>query len=121
MSNWDHFASLSTHITLDEFVQVSAGNGTHETTTLKLVAETRSKGYDLICLPLTNDKWKSRWRDMCILSSGFDRDRDVIAEERAEAWRANPAFMRDEVTMTRLGIIDILYHVGENVELLDAR
>jgi type II protein arginine methyltransferase len=39
---------------------------------------------------------------MCIL--GFDRDRAVVAEERAEAWRASPAFLRDEITMTRLGM-----------------
>jgi type II protein arginine methyltransferase len=110
MSSWDRFCSLSTHISLKEFVQASAqGDTTYASTVLKLVAETRSKGYDLICLPLTTEKWKSRWRDMCILPSGSDRDRDVVAEERAEAWRANPAFMRDEVTMTRLGGHDVIF------------
>jgi protein arginine N-methyltransferase 5 len=110
MSPWDRFCSLSTHISLEEFVQASAQRDTtYASTVLKLVAETRSKGYDLICLPLTTEKWKSRWRDMCILPSGSDRDRDVVAEERAEAWRANPAFMRDEVTMTRLGGHDVIF------------
>lgn len=75
----------------------------YDSPALKLVAEKRSKGYDLVCLPLTTEAWKTRWRDMCILPSGSDRDRDVLAEERAEAWRAGPVFKRDEVTITRLG------------------
>jgi protein arginine N-methyltransferase 5 len=104
MSSWDRFSRLSTFITLEEFTQLSAqGDATYESPVLKLVAETQSKGYDLICLPLTTDRWKKRWRDMCILPSESDRDRDVHAETRAEAWRAGPAFLRDEVTMTRLG------------------
>jgi protein arginine N-methyltransferase 5 len=104
MSSWDRFCLLSTHITLKEFARVSIkGDSAYDSPTLKLVAEARSKEYDLICLPLTTDKWKTRWRDMCILPSGSDRVRDVAAEERAEAWRASPAFMRDEVTTTRLG------------------
>ena len=104
MSSWDRFSLLATHLTHEEFTQASAqGDATYESTTLKLVDEARSKGYDLICLPLTTGKWKKRWRDMCILSSVSTRDRDAVAEERAEAWRASPAFMRDEVTMTRLG------------------
>jgi protein arginine N-methyltransferase 5 len=107
--SWDRFSSLSTHIALEELAQTSTqGNASYETTVLRLVAEARSKGYDLICLPLTTEKWKSRWRDMCILPSEADRNRDVVAEERAEAWRASPAFMRDEVTMTRLGVDDTI-------------
>ena len=104
MSSWDRFSTLSTQITPEEFAQASTkGNATYESLVLRLVAETRSKGYDLICLPLTTEKWKIRWRDMCILPSESNRDRDVVAEERAEAWRASPAFLRDEVTITRLG------------------
>lgn len=105
MASWDRYSSLSTFITLEEFTQflASKDNTGHESPVLNLVDKTRSKGYDLICLPLTTEKWKTRWRDMCILSSGSDKDRDVLAEERAEAWRAGPVFKRDEVTMTRLG------------------
>lgn len=104
MSSWDHSSYLSTSITLDDLARVSIqGDPNYDSAVLKLVSETRSKGYDLICIPLTTDKWKTRWRDMCILPSGSEGDRDVQAEERAEAWRAGPVFMRDEVTMSRLG------------------
>lgn len=74
----------------------------NDTAVLRLVASSRSKGYDAISIPLTTEKWRARWRGMCILS-GEGGERDVGAEERAEAWRAAPVFMRDEVTITRLG------------------
>lgn len=109
MSSWDRFSTLSTFITLEEFTQLSAQNDTtSESPVLKLVAETQSKGYDVICLPLTTEKWKKRWIDMCILPSESDGDRDAHAETRAEAWRAGPAFLRDEVIMTRLGRLSAL-------------
>lgn len=114
MSFWDRFSTLSTFITLEELTELSAQEDTtYESPVLQIAAEKQSNGYDLICLPLTTEKWKKRWRDMCILPSESDRDRDVDAETRAEAWRAGPAFLRDEVTMTRLGkLIDIACDVS---------
>lgn len=109
MASWDRFSLLSSFVSLDELAPiVDSKDPNYDSPVLKLVSETRSKGYDLVCLPLTTEKWKTRWRDMCILPSGSDRDRDIHAEERAEAWRAGPAFKRDEVTMTRLGELSIV-------------
>jgi protein arginine N-methyltransferase 5 len=54
-------------------------------------------------MPLTTDKWKTRWSEMCLLPiERSDQDKESAAKA-AEAWRLNPAFQRDEVTMTRIG------------------
>ena len=107
MASWDRFSLLSSFVSLEELESI-ARDPNYESPVLKLISETRSKGYHLLCFPLTTEKWKRRWRDMCILPSGSDRDRDVQAEERAEAWRAGPAFQREEVTVTRLGELGIV-------------
>ena len=117
MASWDRFSSLSSFVSLEELESVAASKDpNYESPVLKLISETRSKGYHLVCLPLTTEKWKRRWRDMCILPSEFHRDRDVQAEERAEAWRAGPAFQREEVTMTRLGELIIVLLTRTDVE-----
>ncbi|KAF7965889.1 hypothetical protein HWV62_41010 [Athelia sp. TMB] len=104
-SGWDRFSSLSTYVTTDELAHLDISTPTpsdhNDSTVLRLVTNSRSKGYDSACIPLTTEKWRARWRGMCILS-GEGGERDVGAEERAEAWRAAPVFMRDEVTITRL-------------------
>jgi type II protein arginine methyltransferase len=104
MGSWDKFATLSALIASEDIVKESRlQTYPYETSILKLVADARGKGYDTICLPLTTAKWKDRWTDMCLLPVGSVRDRDVAAEERAEIWRSKPAFLLDEVTMSRLG------------------
>jgi len=106
MSSWAKFATLSSLITSKDISTAShtLDSKLHQTPILKLVADARAKGYDTVCLPLTTAKWKDRWVDMCLLPVGASiRDRDIAAEERAEAWRSDPTFLLDEVTMTRLG------------------
>ncbi|KAI0806015.1 PRMT5-domain-containing protein [Irpex lacteus] len=92
------------HLTLDHLTQLSepdASDISESTPSLKGLAKARSKGYDGICLPLTNEKWKARWRSLCLLPDDENPDKAAL-EQRAEHWRANPAFSRDEVTITRI-------------------
>jgi protein arginine N-methyltransferase 5 len=65
----------------------------------------RAKGYERICTPLTNERWKRRWEDMCILSAESTEDEKQRVARDAEAWRMMPAFRKDEVTITRLGVL----------------
>ena len=94
---------------------------------LKLQANARQY-YDTVCVPLSNERWRERWRRMCLSEGGSsgvaaagsssknDSDKVKVPEEPtadaeakkeadriAEQWRANPSFKHDEVTMTRLG------------------
>ncbi|KAJ7104203.1 PRMT5-domain-containing protein [Mycena belliarum] len=102
--SWDTAASISTLLTHKDIQNVANEPPTPDSPTpvLALSSRARAKGYDLVCLPLTTDKWKSRWAGMCLLPTGTDLDTDMAAEKRAEAWRANPAFLIDEVTITQL-------------------
>jgi protein arginine N-methyltransferase 5 len=104
MASWDTSAAISTILTLEDISNAyNNEDATYETPVLKLVAEARSKGYDVVCLPITTEKWKRRWTDMCLLPTGSNGDKDMVTEQRAEAWRLRPCFTRDEVTITRLG------------------
>ncbi|TFK40311.1 shk1 kinase-binding protein 1 [Crucibulum laeve] len=116
MATWDPATALSTFLTLDDISRASQEvNPNYETPILKLVAEARSKGYDVLCLPLTTEKWKQRWSDMCLENP--DRDKEAAAKA-AEAWRARPGFVRDEVTLTRLNEAEgITAMVSEWLEL----
>lgn len=93
------------HISLDDVARKAARSDstTSETPVLQIVAEAREKGYEAISLPLTNEKWQAHWKDMCLLSGEKSQDKQAV-EQRAEAWRLQPAFARDEVTVTRLGM-----------------
>ena len=64
--------------------------------------------YDLVCVPLTTEAWKTRWQDMCVVptingAAPMNGSRDLKLEERAEQWRAGTGFRRNEVTMSRPG------------------
>ncbi|KAJ7284936.1 shk1 kinase-binding protein 1 [Mycena rebaudengoi] len=101
--SWDNAASVSTLLTLEDISKASnSAQVDNSTPVLTLSTQARSKGYDRVCLPLTTDKWKKRWMDMCLLPDGTDIHTDMAAQKRAEAWRANPSFLRDEVTITQL-------------------
>jgi protein arginine N-methyltransferase 5 len=105
------FATLATTITHEDIQKaVARGHGPNETPVLTLSAESRVKGYQSICLPLTTANWRERWKNMCIMpSTGDGGNEEVIAAEKeAEAWRKSPSFLLDEVTMTRLG--EITHH-----------
>ena len=104
MSSWDGSATISTFLTLEELSDAAKTvDMKYETPMLAQLVEARDKGYDAICLPLTTEKWKNRWSNMCLLPTGSNRDSQNLAELQAEAWRSNPCFLRDEVTITRLG------------------
>jgi hypothetical protein len=40
-----------------------------ETPVLRLLAQATAREYESVCLPLTTEAWRSRWHDMCVLSS----------------------------------------------------
>lgn len=106
MASWDGSAAISTFLTLKDIAGASSthpNEQTHETPVLKLGADARSKRYDAICMPLTTDEWKRRWTEMCLLPTGSERETEVRAEQMAERWRSRPCFLKDEVTLTRLG------------------
>lgn len=102
MASWDGTAAISTFLTLKDIAGASSTQ-THETGVLKLVAEARGKRYDAICVPLTTEQWRVRWTEMCLLPTGSERATEVRAEQMAERWRSRPCFVKDEVTLTRLG------------------
>lgn len=110
--SWDIAASISTLLTIEDISKAAKEPPTPDAPTpvLALSAQARSKGYDSVCLPLTTEKWKKRWTEMCLLPSGVDADADMAAEQRAEAWRAKPGFLLDEVTITQLGNISPKIH-----------
>jgi protein arginine N-methyltransferase 5 len=113
MAFWD-CAAVATLITLDDIGDAPiGGDRSTQTPVLNLVADARSTGYEFICLPLTTKEWKTRWTETCLLPTEYDNDRDIAAEQRAEEWRSKPAFVRTEVTMTRLGgyfsVLDAIY------------
>ncbi|KZW02744.1 Skb1 methyltransferase [Exidia glandulosa HHB12029] len=71
-----------------------------------VVQDAYERKYDVVCMPLTTEAWKTRWQEMCLTtSSGVESPvarRDAKLEERAERWRAGEGFRRDEVTITKL-------------------
>lgn len=106
-SAWDPTATLSTSFTLDDLSKASQkfqSSDTYETSILKLIGDAQDKGYKRVCMPLTTEKWKKRWSEMCLLpTERSDQDKESAAQA-AELWRLNPAFQRDEVTITRIGV-----------------
>lgn len=110
MPVFDSAAALSTCLTLQDISKASQSLNSNsfnaETTTpiLTLIENEKAKGYGKLCLPLTTEKWKERWSQMCLLPMESSEQDKEIAAKAAEAWRLNPAFTRDEVTMTRLGV-----------------
>lgn len=67
---------------------------------LRLLKVSSEDGYDLICVPLANETWKSRWKKMC-LTDGEKQSEEV--ERLAEDWRASEGpFLREEMNITRL-------------------
>ncbi|KAJ3874601.1 shk1 kinase-binding protein 1 [Lentinula edodes] len=114
MSTWSPSASVSSFITLSALSNRKP-SASFETVPLELIAEAHSKGYHSVCLPLTTEDWRKRWAEMCLVPSDSIQkrrresrresklvSRDLSAERKAEAWRENPCFEREEVTITRL-------------------
>ncbi|KAG6837372.1 hypothetical protein H0H93_010530 [Arthromyces matolae] len=99
-------AAISTVLTLKDIAQATSSfdpsSSELDTPLLQLLSETKAKGYDSITLPLTTEKWKKRWEEMCLLPPGSDKEDEIRAEQAAEKWRSRPGFLSDEVTVTRL-------------------
>jgi len=101
MAEWATVATCLTHEDIADAIRSPSAE--YETPVLQLIAEARNKNYDTVSLPLTTDKWKKRWTEMCIMSLDATEAEKEAAAEKAEAWRSMPSFMSDEVTMSRLG------------------
>lgn len=77
-------------------------NSVEKTPLQTVVANAHAKGYNYVCVPLTNENWRSRWRKMCV--TNVDQvSKDMSVEQRAEEWRDGGGFKQDEVLITRLG------------------
>lgn len=106
---WDPSATLSASFTLNDLSNASqnfqsSDSDTYKTFVLKLIGDAQDKGYKRVCMPLTTEKWKKRWSEMCLLpTERSDQDKESAAQA-AELWRLNPAFQRGEVTITRIGV-----------------
>ena len=110
MPVWDEAATLSTCLTLQDiskasqFHNLNLSNAEKLTPVLRFIENEKAKGYSKLCLPLTTEKWKERWSRMCLLPMESSEQDKETAARAAEAWRLNPVFTRDEVTITRLGV-----------------
>jgi len=97
-------ATVAGHLSLDDIASAAADRDPiYETPILRLLSTSKTKGYDTVCIPLTNEKWQARWKEMC-LSPEDEAMKNVGAERASEAWRSNPGFLREEVNVTRLGV-----------------
>ncbi|KAH9945240.1 PRMT5-domain-containing protein [Epithele typhae] len=95
--------SFCSHYALEDLALISRRDDLGEDTpVLRAASDARSAGYETICVPLANDKWKTRWRELCLLNLTQDQETLNTTEQRAEAWRSKPAFFRDELTISRL-------------------
>ena len=109
MPDWDEAATLSTCLTLQDiskasqFHNLNSPNSEKLTPILRSIENEKAKGYSKLCLPLTTEKWKERWSQMCLLPTESSEQDKESAARAAEVWRLNPVFTRDEVTITRLG------------------
>lgn len=95
---------LAAVFSLDELLEHASSSvlkSPDSTTITSLTKIAQQDGYDTICIPLTNDSWRSRWKEMC-LTDGPKQDSEV--ERRAEEWRAAEGpFQKKELNITRLG------------------
>ncbi|KZV62913.1 PRMT5-domain-containing protein [Peniophora sp. CONT] len=140
MSAWDRIPFASA-LSLSD-ISVSAFSNTDERSIVASTEKARDAGYDFLCVPLTTDAWRDRWRAMCVLptasqlsdsggeatekdgdgdarmSSGPEGAKMRAAEARAEAWRAAPAFGAGEVTLVHLDEAqNVLVSVSDWLEL----
>ncbi|OBZ72201.1 Protein arginine N-methyltransferase 5 [Grifola frondosa] len=77
---------FTTHVTLDDIASISLRTDLGDDTPVHVAtAEARAAGYEAICVPLTNEKWETRWKGISC------RGLEVEA-----------CLFRDEVTITRL-------------------
>ncbi|TEB34666.1 shk1 kinase-binding protein 1 [Coprinellus micaceus] len=115
-SRW---ATLATSLTAEDIADaILSQDSQFDSPVLQVVSEAHAKGYETLSLPLTNENWRKRWSDMCLLSVDATDSEKEEASKKAEAWRSRPVFMRDEVTISRLDEAEgIIAMVSEWLEL----
>lgn len=115
---WSLTSSVARLITLEEIDKSSQSDLDRISSTVsRLKGEARTH-FDTVAIPITNEKWRERWRSMCVSQVGnvldgleaeggnddktmTDEEREK--EERAERWRSCPSFLREECNMVGLG------------------
>lgn len=104
MSDISRWATLATVLTTEDVADAARAPDTNfATPVLQLAAEARAKGYDTLSLSLTTEKWRKRWTEMCLMPMEATDVEKQAAMRTAEAWRSRPGFLKDEVTISRLG------------------
>lgn len=94
-------AAVFTQEDLDEQAALTLTNNSSSTRLLRIAKAAIEDGYDSICIPLTNEAWRTRWKKMCLTVDGKQTP-DV--ERLAEDWRASEGpFLKTEMNITRLG------------------
>ena len=93
-------AELITQAQLDEYRELVFEDAT---AVLQLTQEATRDSYDAIAVPLTNETWRKRWREMC-LTDEYRTNLPPEIQRRAEYWRelCGP-FIKSELNITRLG------------------
>jgi hypothetical protein len=93
-------AELVTQTQLDEYRELVFED---TTALLQLAQEATRDSYDAIAVPLTNETWRERWREMCLTD---EHQTNLLPEvqRRVEYWRefCGP-FVKSELNITRLG------------------
>ena len=74
------------HLSLEDIAGADVDRDPNfETPILRLLSDSKTKGYDTVCIPLTNERWRESWR-MC-LPPEDEAEKDESAERISEAWR----------------------------------
>ena len=82
-----HFAMVVGHLSLEDIAGADVDRDPNfETPILRLLSDSKTKGYDTVCIPLTNEGWRESWEKMC-LSPEDEAEKDESAERISEAWR----------------------------------
>ena len=81
------FAIVAGHLSLEDIAGADVDRDPNfETPILRLLSDNKTKGYDTVCMPLTNERWRESWKKMC-LSPEDEAEKDESAERISEAWR----------------------------------
>jgi protein arginine N-methyltransferase 5 len=94
-------AAVFTQDDLHEQASYTVSDESDSTPLLRLSKAAIEDGYDSVCIPLTNEAWRTRWKKMCLTVDGKQTPE---IERLAEDWRASEGpFLKAEMNITRLG------------------
>ena len=94
-------AAVFTQEDLEEQASIHTSSDPTSTPLLRLSKAAIEDGYDSVCIPLTNEAWRTRWKKMCLTVDG---KQSPEVERLAEDWRASEGpFLKAEMNITRLG------------------